>query len=251
MNWTLRCAAVIPCLNEARNIAEVVASTREFVPTVLVVDDGSQDDTAEIARRSGAEIIRHAVPQGKGAALQAGWRRALERGFDWALALDGDGQHAAADIPKFFDAAERLGAKLVVGNRMKNPEGMPRVRRWVNRWMSKRISAMAGTSLPDSQCGFRLMNLPAWNQLAVKAVHFEIESDVLLAFARSGCPIEFVPIRVIYKGERSKIHPVRDTVRWMRWWRRAQRDNFQKSTICLSPKTVGTFNIQHRTTNIQ
>src|SRR6185312_10854542 len=120
--------------------------------------------------------------------------------------------------------AEHTGAKLVVGNRMGNPKGMPLVRQLVNRWMSKRISALAGTPLPDSQCGFRLINLPAWNRLAVEAAHFEIESDVLLAFARSEYAIEFVPIQVIYKSERSKIHPVRDTMRWFHWWRRVRRD---------------------------
>jgi hypothetical protein len=77
--------------------------------------------------------------------------------------------------------------------------------------------------LPDSQCGFRLMNLQTWASLPVNAAHFEIESDLLLAFARSECPIEFVPIEVIYKSEQSKIHPVRDTVRWFRWWWRARQ----------------------------
>ena len=231
MNWTTQCAAVIPCLNEARNIGEVVRSVRRFVPTVFVIDDGSRDDTAEMAKQAGAEVIRHTVPQGKGIALQAGWKHALAQGFDWALMLDGDGQHAAADIPGFFEAAECTGAKLVVGNRMNNPKGMPLVRQWVNRWMSERISALASAPLPDSQCGFRLMDLRVRNKLAVEAAHFEIESDVLLAFARSGCLVEFVPIQVFYKCEKSKIHPVRDTIRWLRWWRRARSESvhFKKS----------------------
>ena len=250
MNWTNRCAAVIPCLNEARNIAEVVTSARRFVPMVFVVDDGSRDETTEIAKRAGAEVLRHSVPQGKGSALQTGWRHALKREFDWALTLDGDGQHAAADIPKFFAAADRIGASLVVGNRMGDPKGMPRVRRVVNHWMSARISALAGTPLPDSQCGFRLMNLQVWSRLVVEAAHFEIESDVLLAFARSGQAIEFVPIRVIYKSEQSKIHPMRDTVRWIRWWRRARTNGFNGSNVRL-PKPIGTLNIEHRTSNLQ
>jgi hypothetical protein len=137
--------------------------------------------------------------------------------------MDGDGQHASDDIPKFFQGAERTGAPLIVGNRMGQCADMPRVRRWVNRWMSARISALAGMPLPDSQCGFRLMNLKTWSTLASTAAHFEIESDVLLAFAARGCAIEFVPIQVIYRSEQSKIHPVRDTIRWFRWWRRARR----------------------------
>lgn len=251
MNWSNRCAAVIPCLNEARNIAQVVRSVRRRVPTVFVIDDGSRDDTGIIAASAGAEVIRNVVSEGKGSALQVGWRYAFKRGFEWALTMDGDGQHSANDVAKFFEVAERTGAKLVVGNRMSDPKGMPRVRRWVNRWMSARISGLAGISLPDSQCGFRLMNLEMWHQLPVEASHFEIESEVLLAFARAGGAIEFAPIEVIYKSEQSKIHPVRDTVRWARWWRKAKavKSDRKRHDVRLSP--VGTFNIRCSTSNIE
>lgn len=222
MDWTSQCAVVIPCLNEADKIADVVASVRQYLPAVFVIDDGSKDGTTAVARGAGAEVLQHEFSRGKGVALQTGWRRAKELGFKWALAMDGDGQHSAQDVPKFLDSAERTGAELIVGNRMAEPKGMPWLRRFVNRWMSKRISKLADVSLPDSQCGFRLMNLETWAALPVTASHFEIESDVLLAFAMRTCRIEFVPIQVIYKGEQSKIHPVRDTVRWFRWWWRAR-----------------------------
>ena len=225
MNWTTRCAAVIPCFNEGARIAEVVNGVRRHLPTVFVIDDGSQDGTSAAATQAGAEVLRHEFQRGKGAALQTGWEHARKCGFEWALTIDGDGQHSANDIPRFFEAAEGTGAKLVVGNRMGKPEGMPRLRRFVNHWMSGRISRLAGRSLPDSQCGFRLMNLQVWAGRPVDAAHFEIESDVLLTFARRGFPIEFVPIEVIYKSEQSKIHPVRDTVRWLRWWRRVRYGN--------------------------
>jgi glycosyltransferase involved in cell wall biosynthesis len=194
-----------------------------LVQTVFVIDDGSGDGTGVKAKRAGAEVLRHDAPRGKGAALQTGWALARKRGFRWALAMDGDGQHLGGDIPKFFESAERTGAALIVGNRMGKPEGMPHVRQFVNRWMSERISELAGMSLPDSQCGFRLMNLEAWAALRTNAAHFEIESDVLLAFARSGGAVAFVPIEVVYKDEQSKIHPVRDTVRWIRWWSQVRR----------------------------
>lgn len=218
MNCSSNCAAVIPCLNEAAAISGVVQAVRNYVPAVFVIDDGSQDNTSTLAKRAGAEVLRNERPSGKGAALQTGWNQARERGFEWALTMDGDGQHAAEDIPAFLDAVERTGAELVVGNRMANPEGMPWLRRNVNRWMSARISRLAGLCLPDSQCGFRLMNLQAWSDLSVTATGFDIESDVLVAFAARGYAIRFVPIRVIYKAEQSKIHPVRDTIRWFRWW---------------------------------
>lgn len=213
---------MIPCFNESAAIAQTVAGVRRHLPKVLVVDDGSMDGTAQHAIRAGAEVIKLSGNTGKGLALRAGWQRARDRGFAWALTLDGDGQHATDDIPAFLACAETTGAPLVVGNRMGHAEKMPWLRRQVNRWMTRRISNLAGMPLADSQCGYRLMQLEAWSRLPLQTCHFEIESEVLLAFARAGLAIEFVPVQVIYRAERSKIHPWRDTVRWFRWWRHAR-----------------------------
>ena len=233
MNCPLHCAAVIPCLNEAASIASVVRAARQHISDVFVIDDGSLDKTGALAREAGAVVLQHGQPRGKGEALRTGWKHARECGFEWALTMDGDGQHDAKEIPVFLDAAARTGAELVVGNRMANAPAMPWLRRNVNRWMSKQISKLAGVSLPDSQCGFRLMNLQTWSELPITAARFEIESDVLVAFARRGCAIRFVPIRVIYKAEQSKIHPVRDTIRWLQWWRRV-RQTRAKYSACES-----------------
>jgi len=222
-DWAANCAAVIPCLNEEKTIAPLLAGLRLHLSQILVVDDGSTDRTAEIARRSGAEVLRHEQTRGKGAALRAGWSEASRRGLSWALSLDGDGQHSPEDIQEFFNCAARTGAALVAGNRMKAAASMPWLRRRVNHWMSRRISKMAGKPLPDTQCGFRLMRLYEWRALKMSAEHFEIESDVLLAFLAAGHRVEFVPVRTIYKGEQSRIHPLRDTARWFKWWIRARR----------------------------
>src|SRR5436309_2349844 len=112
MSWKTQCAVVIPCLNEAAAISEVVVAVRKYLPGVLVIDDGSQDDTSVLARRAGAEVLRHDFSCGKGAALQTGWRHARASGFEWALIMDGDGQHSAADIPAFLEVAEQTEAKL-------------------------------------------------------------------------------------------------------------------------------------------
>lgn len=219
MNWASDCAVVIPCFNEASAIAGVVRGAKRYLPTILVVDDGSSDSTASQAEQADARLVRHEANRGKGAALQSGCRWALERGFRWALTLDGDGQHSPDDIPLFLNCVQETGAALVVGNRMQNPASMPWVRRQVNRWMSWRLSRAAGQLLPDSQCGFRLMSLETWATLPITSSHFEIESEVLLEFAGAGCEIRFVPIQVIYKNQQSKIHPLHDTARWFRWWR--------------------------------
>ena len=137
--------------------------------------------------------------------------------------MDGDGQHLPEDIRTFLAAAEEGKSDLVVGNRLENPLRIPWFRRQVNRWMSHRLSRLAGRPLPDSQCGFRLMNLEAWSTLSLQTTHFEIESEVLLAFIARGYSVQFVPVQVIYGREQSKINPLRDTLRWFRWLRQIRK----------------------------
>jgi glycosyltransferase involved in cell wall biosynthesis len=223
MDWRRECAALIPCFNEELAIGDIVGRTRRYLEAVFVIDDGSSDRTAALARQAGAEILSHPANLGKGAALQSGWQLARARHFRWVITLDGDGQHAPEDIPALLECAERTSAAIVIGNRMANPAGMPWVRKVVNHWMSRRLSAAARQFLPDSQCGFRLIDLEALAALPISAGHFEIESEVLLALAQARRKIEFVPIQVIYKNEQSKIHPLRDTLRWFRWWRGASK----------------------------
>jgi glycosyltransferase involved in cell wall biosynthesis len=219
--WQARCAAVVPCFNEAANIENVVTRVRFFLPTVIVVDDGSTDATADIARRAGAEVLRLPANHGKGCALRHGWRRAQELGFAWVLMMDGDGQHAAADIPKFLASAEMSGAALVVGNRMADCQVMPWLRRRVNRWMSRRLSRLTGVFLPDSQCGFRLAHLETLRQLPLRVNRFEIESAMLAKLIAAGEKVEFVSVQTIYRTGASKIRPLQDSWRWLRWRRTA------------------------------
>lgn len=218
MLWRDQCVVVIPCLNEAAAIGPLVQQVRQFLPHVLVVDDGSRDATGAQAEAAGARVLRHRQTEGKGGALTTGFRAAVDAQFAWALAMDGDGQHAPADIPAFLDLAGRERPAMIVGNRMANTGQMPWLRRQVNRWLTHVISQLAGCPLADSQCGFRLLDLSVWARLPIAICHFEIESELLVKFARAGQTIRFVPIEVIYKDEQSKIHPVRDTLRWWRWW---------------------------------
>ena len=220
MNSPAECAVIIPCLNEAKTILPLVREIHKHAGNVIVVDDGSSDDTVALARKTGAEVLCHGRRRGKGAALNTGWQRAAERGFTWALAMDGDGQHAPDDIPAFLSAAMDCDADLIVGNRFENPGGMPWLRRNVNQWMSRRLSNAAGFPMPDSQCGFRMMRLGAWSRLTMHANHFEIESEVLLRFVLGGYKVRFIPVQTIYGAERSKINPIWDTWRWYHWWLR-------------------------------
>jgi glycosyltransferase involved in cell wall biosynthesis len=219
MDWYRDCAAVVPCFNEAAHLGRLVAEIKEQIGHVIVVDDGSRDGTSDQARAAGADVIRLHKNSGKGAALRCGWRHAHELGFTWVLMLDGDGQHAAGDIPNFFTRANAGDAKLIVGNRMDDTRRMPPARRWANRWMSRRISHLAGVDLPDSQCGFRLAHLETLLNLSIRANRFEVESAMLIAFLTAGMNVAFVPVQTIYRSRASHINPLTDSWRWLRWRR--------------------------------
>jgi glycosyltransferase involved in cell wall biosynthesis len=244
----VNCAAVIPCFNEETTIAAVVSALRQQLPLVIVVDDGSTDGTSQNAGNAGAVVIRHRRNRGKGAALQTGLSHLRRLGFDWAVTLDGDGQHDPAQLPAFLHCAEETGAPLVIGNRMAEAQAMPWLRRQVNRWMSRRLSQAARCHLPDTQSGFRLVHLPAWASLAVSAQHFEIESEILMAFLAAKHPVEFVPIRVIASGRKSRIHPFTDTIRWWRWWRKLKRISAHRpETGVGTPNTIAELKNQDLT----
>jgi glycosyltransferase involved in cell wall biosynthesis len=218
LNWSAECGVVIPCLNEAATIAALVAAVRQHLETVVVVDDGSTDATARLAACAGAAVLRHDQVEGKGAALRTGLTWLHQRQLPWALLMDGDGQHAPGDIPKFLHFAGRGAVGLISGERMSAAAEMPWLRRAVNRWLSRRLSALTGQRIPDSQCGFRLLRLALWAALDLETNHFEVESELLYACASAGVPIHFVPVQVIYAAERSKVRPLRDSWRWFCWW---------------------------------
>ncbi|MCS6771333.1 MAG: glycosyltransferase family 2 protein [Kiritimatiellae bacterium] len=221
---TERCCAVVPAFCEAATIGGVVSGLRQLGIDVIVVDDGSSDSTASVASAHGAHVVRHETNSGKGAALQTGISLALERGYDWIATLDGDGQHDPQDLATLMEAAARMAADIICGNRMASPSGMPWIRRLTNRTMSRWISRAAGSDIPDSQCGFRLYRAELLRHLRCGSTRFEWESEILLRAAASGARIISAPVRCIYGGERSKIRPIRDTLRFWRMWRQVLRE---------------------------
>lgn len=208
---------IVPCRNEAAAIARLAREARSVIPHVLVVDDGSTDATVAEAHKGGAEVFSMNAPAGKGRALRAGFQHAAGQGYDWAVTLDGDGQHLPEEIHHLLREQAATSANLVIGNRMANPAGMPAMRRWANRSMSALLSRLTGLDLPDTQCGFRLLRLapPFLNRL--RAGHFEIESDQLIAALRCGWIPRWAPISTIYHAGPTRIRPVLDTLRWSRW----------------------------------
>lgn len=218
------CCVLIPAYREAGRIAPVVRAVLAQGVDVLVVDDGSEDDTAAEARAAGAVVLRHAVNRGKGAALVTGFAWVREQEYHCVITLDADGQHAAEDIGAFIAAYREGKWPVLIGNRMADPVGMPRVRRWTNRYMSRLLSRRMGQTVPDTQCGFRLYECDLLREVTCRASRFDAESEILLALAARGVPMGAVPIRVIYGDERSKIRPLRDTLRFLRMLRNVRKE---------------------------
>lgn len=209
---------LIPAYKEGERIAEVVDDVLKVCPNVVVVDDGSPDDTAEVAENAGATVLVQEVNQGKGAALNRGFEYAREKGYEFVVTLDGDGQHAAADIPAFIDAYAE-GMPVIIGNRMSDTATMPLIRRLTNQFMSWLLSRKMGQRVPDTQNGFRLYKTDVIPKMQTGSQRFAAESEILLELAANGVRMGAVPIKVIYRDEKSKINPVKDTWRFFKMLR--------------------------------
>ena len=225
---TAGAVALIPAHNEAPRIAAVIEGAARHLP-VLVVDDGSSDDTVAVAEAASARVLRQTPNQGKGEALKAGFRRALADGAAAVLTLDADGQHDPAEIPAFLDAWERTsgsrrtaagrpggagGVELVIGAR--DFRAMPASRRLANS-LGKRVLGWAiGREVRDNQSGYRLIGRPLVEaMLASEEPGFGFEVEMIVECVRRGWAIEWVPIRTIYGTEDSHINPVTHVARFL------------------------------------
>jgi len=208
---------IIPTFNEARNIASIVKKLKDYNLEVLVVDDGSKDNTAEIAIKSGAKVIRNPKNLGKGASLIKGFDYALKNNFDAVITMDGDGQHLPEEVPKFIQRAEQSESSIFIGNRMSDVYSMPLVRKLTNRIMSFFISLIIKQKVPDTQCGLKLIKRKLLEKLKLNTKHYETESEILFTAGRLGYKIESLPIHCVYLGEKSQINPLLDTIRFIRF----------------------------------
>ncbi len=216
-----RIVALIPAYREAPRIAAVIAGARAHLP-VVVVDDGSDDGTAEVAAGAGATVVRQVPNQGKGAALRAGFRHALAAGVEAVVTLDADGQHDPAEIPAFLGAWGAGEPALVIGRR--DFRAMPLARRIANGSARRLFSRAVGTDVPDNQSGYRLISRPLMERLLASGeTGFTFEVEMITTAVRDGLPIAWVPIRTIYAGAPSHIRPVEHVVSFLRITRTARR----------------------------
>jgi glycosyltransferase involved in cell wall biosynthesis len=207
MNALITSATVlIPAFNASHTLPELVVRLRKVLPSVsiLIVDDGSMDETAAIAAQLQTNIIRHSTNKGKGAALQTGFDYIIQyRSADYILTLDADLQHAPEDAPKFFDLLQQKNADVVVGWRQRLGTTMPIHRRMSNTITSFLVSTRTGTAIRDSQCGYRLIKRVVIEQMKLETAGFEAETEFLIKATKRKFKIGFVPIQTVYGDEKS------------------------------------------------
>lgn len=209
---------IVPAYDAAATIGAVIADVRRELPDldVLVVDDGSVDDTSRIARDAGAHVLRRETNAGKGAALIAGFEEALARGKRVAVTVDADGQHPADEAKRVLEASDDEQA-FVLGVRDLERDGAPRANRFSNGISNFFLSRFAGRPLRDTQCGLRRYPIEKILALRAGGRGYDFEAEVLLRGIWSGMTIVELPVRVLYPAERTThFHPARDPWRIIR-----------------------------------
>lgn len=191
---------VIPAYNAEKTLGHVLEKLTRLIPPekIVVVDDGSTDQTAGVAKSTHISVVSHNSNQGKGAALQSGFEHCLRLNARYILTMDADAQHDVADIQKFVHSMAQNQHDFVIGSRMSDLTKMPIHRRLSNRLTSKLVSWRIQMPVVDSQSGFRLFKAEILKHVELKTRHYEMESELLLKAALQGYRIGFVNISTIY-----------------------------------------------------
>lgn len=203
-----RTLAAIPAYNEEIAIGSVVLRCRAYVDEVLVIDDGSDDRTADVAKLARATVHANGVNEGKGAALQYAFEYAKSHGFDALVLLDADGQHDPAEIPDLLEPILQGEADLVIGVRERATSKMPIYRRFGQRVLDLLTAAGTKEAITDSQSGFRTLSRRAIESIVLDEASFSVESEMLFEAKEAGLRIAEVPIRARYDIEGSTKGPV-------------------------------------------
>lgn len=213
----LHCVVVIPTYNNAGTIARVIADVAAYSDHILVVNDGSTDDTERIlASFPAIRLLSYSPNRGKGYALKQALKCAAEAGYDYALTIDADGQHFAEDIPVFIDRIEEAPDSLLIGARNLTADNMPAKNTFANKFSNFWYKVETGKTLTDTQSGFRLYPLRKLRGMRFLTRRYEFEVEIIVRAAWRGIPVENVPVKVYYApiGERvSHFRPLKDFTR--------------------------------------
>lgn len=193
---------IVPAYNEAQSIGAALANAFAYVDGVVVVDDGSTDDTAAVAVRLDQRIVvlRHRINLGKGAALKTGCQAALTFGAARLVFMDADGQHVLDEIPKLLQLLERDGLDIVFGTR-RISGSMPYVMRWGNRFLSFVTNLLFRIPLSDSQCGFRALRASAYPSIEWESPGYAVETEMIVNAGKHRLRFAEVPIETIYRDK--------------------------------------------------
>ena len=202
-----RILALLPAYNEAAHLEQVLKAVKEQIRDILVVDDGSKDNTADIARSFGVELLSRGYNCGKGRSLRDGYTWALEQGYDAVIMLDSDGQHDPACIPDFIAKYRSTHAPLIIGAR--DYHAIPLRRRIPNMIGKALFSTAVGQNIPDNQSGYRLLGRMLMNRMLESAeTGYQFEVEMIAVCVAENWPIEWVSIPTIYGDEKSKQNPL-------------------------------------------
>ncbi len=214
---SMKLLAVIPAYNAGLYLGKVIDDVKRHVRDILVIDDGSTDDTGATAITRGVNLIRNETNKGKGAALKRGFEYAIAGGHEWVITIDSDGQHDPAYIPAFISTLAATRADMIIGSRKGNLADMPFDRRCSNYLTSRILSWLLGARIEDSQSGFRLMSVAMLASLNLTSEGYQLESELIIKAVRAGFKIAFVPVKVVYgRNFPSSIRNIEDTYRWVR-----------------------------------
>ena len=193
--------ALIPAYNEELHIAQVIERVRPHVSQIVVVDDGSSDRTAELARAAGADVVlNHPVNGGKGVALQTGFSYALSTDASHVITIDADDQHDPLEIPAFLREMEESGSSIVIGARERNRK-MPGIFRFGNYFLNNSFSVLFGTKVSDTQSGYRLFAAQHLAELQLESAGYEIETEILAKAGKKKMSISEIPISTKYHNK--------------------------------------------------
>ena len=206
-------AVVIPAFDCEDTIGAVTAGARRHASDVVVVSDGSRDDTAGVARSAGGRVETLRENRGKGVALRRGIDLALERAPDLLVLMDADGQHDPDDLPALIEAGRSGDFDLIVGSRLQDAARIPSARYWTNYIGTRALTWMTGYTLLDSQSGYRVMTAELARRMNLRAAGYAIETEMLIKAAKLGARLGHVRVRTIYNSETSHFQPFADTIR--------------------------------------
>ena len=203
---------VIPIFNEALHICSVINKLQKQDIYVIVINDGSTDNTNELLSKYKKNfwLITHKTNKGKGEAIKAGFNVAIKKNFDYIITLDGDGQHDSYEIPFFIEKILNSNNDLIIGNRMFNTNNMPITRIFANKIASIIVSKISKQYIPDALNGYRLIKRTVLENINLKNKRFDIVPEILIKASKKGFKIGYVNVKTIYGNEISHIQPLRD-----------------------------------------